>query len=233
MMPKILIPKILQPDRTLFFIVKIDQGSVYPDPTQKVGDRNKSSVLPSIDPVLNQDERSVRSKSNAIIFSIRTSLFNGVNIEGPVLVVGKSLPGFDNQGIQAHTKSYWSKTPSPTSRPATMHPVSSTRVRMIEFGQAIALRSFASLSIKELGPTQLSSLISAPGLTLAPGAIEAGQSASAKYAGRHPSRAMTRWSRKYSDRFPTLNQRPSSNTAPPTRPPRRIQSTRTGIKEIF
>src|SRR5258708_40071731 len=97
MMPKILIPKILQPDRTLFFIVKIDQGSVYSDPTQKVGDSNKSSVLPSIDPVLNQDERSVRSESDAIIFSIRASLFNGVNIEDPILHVGNSILGFDIQ----------------------------------------------------------------------------------------------------------------------------------------
>jgi hypothetical protein len=51
---------------------------------------------------------------------------------------------------------------------------------MIEFGQAIALRSFASLSIKELAPTQLSSLISAPALTFAPGSTGVGQPGSAK-----------------------------------------------------
>jgi hypothetical protein len=32
MMPKILIPKILQPDRTLFLIVKVDERGVYADP---------------------------------------------------------------------------------------------------------------------------------------------------------------------------------------------------------
>src|ERR1700722_16244854 len=44
---------------------------------------------------------------------------------------------------------------------------------------------------------------------------------------------MIRCRRKYSERLPTLNQLPSSSTTPPTRPPRLIQSTKTGIKEVF
>src|SRR6201997_365835 len=182
MMPKILIPKILQPDRTLFLIVEVDQRGVYTDPAQEVSDRDESSILPSIHPILDQDKRYIGPESDPIVLSIGASFLDWVDLESPVLIVRESLPGFENQRLQAqaHTKSCWSKTPCWTSRPATMQWVSVTPVRMIEFGQAIALRSFAALSIKELAPIQLSSLISASGLTLALGSIRAGQAGSAK-----------------------------------------------------
>src|SRR6201984_98183 len=235
MMPKILIPKILQPDRTLFLVVKVDQRGGYIEPALEVRDRDEPSILPSINPILDQDKRYISPESDPIVLSIGASFLDRMNIESPILVVRESLPGFENQRLQAqaHTKSCSSKTPCWTSRPATMQWVSVTPVRMIEFGQAIALRSFAALSIKELAPTQLSSLISAPGLTLALGSIRAGQSGSVKWAGRQPSPAMARWIRRYSARFPILNHWPSSTTAPPTWPLRPIQSTRTGINEVF